>query len=326
MMSKTLLSALAAASLLSAGAALADDPAPGPAPGPAPAAVPAKPVFVQGYMNVYRRFSPDIRDRMITFYNQVLGMPSLNPITLGPNQQMLLYKVGAGQVKLASGLKDDRKYHTGGGVNDATGIRVYTFYFPDEAALSGRFTAAGYPAPVFKDIGGGRRAALVQDPGGFHVELIVAPNAPPETYGKVDVGINVSDLKRSEAFYRDFVGLQALPPETDALLGVTRHPFRNGTTTIELWSAGKDLPADTGSAGIQYIVNNVEAVDALAKAQHVTIETPLGGVAGFNIRTVWLNDPDGATTYFYPRLAGGRRGPPGGGPPGGPPGGGGPTQ
>jgi catechol 2,3-dioxygenase-like lactoylglutathione lyase family enzyme len=284
-MSKSLETALFAFALLAAPAAFAAETAAAPAP------TPAKPVFVQGYMNVYRRFSPDIRDKMIEFYNQVLGLQSLNPINLGRGQQMLLYKVGAGQLKLASGLNADRKYHPAG-LNEAVGIREYTFYFPDEAALTRRFTAAGYR----------QQAALVQDPGGFSVELIIAPNAPPETYGKVDVGINVSDLNKSEAFYRDFVGLEQLPPVKDAFLGVTKHPYRNGTTTIELWSVGKNLPADTGSAGIQYIVNNVDAVDALAKARNVTIETPLGGVAGFNIRTVWLNDPDGATNYFYQLL------------------------
>jgi len=290
-MRSRLKTALVLASLLGAGNALADEPA----------AAPAKPVFAQDSMNVYRRFSPEIRDRMIEFYNQVLGLPSLNPINLGRGQQMLLYKVGTGQVKLASGLKEDRKYHPAG-LNEATGIREYTFYFPDEAALVARFKAAGYPAPAFKDFGGGRRAALAQDPGGFNVEMIIVPGAPPDTYGRVDVGINVSDLKRSAAFYRDFCNLDELPPEKDALLGVTKHPFRHGTTTIELWSAGHALPADTGSAGIQYVIHNVREVDALAKAKDVTVETPLGGVAGFNILTVWLNDPDGATNYFYQLL------------------------
>ncbi len=85
----------------------------------------------------------------------------------------------------------------------------------------------------------------------------------------------------------------------DPLLGVTKHPYRHGSTTIDLWSAGRSLPADTGSAGIQYVVSNVNAVDAEAKVRHITVETPLGGLPGFNIRTVWLNDPDGVTNYFY---------------------------
>ena len=271
---------------------------------------PARPVFAQSSMNVFRRFSPDIRDKMVEFYNQVLGLPALTPIQLSRNQQMLLFKVGTGQIKLASGLNAGREYHPGGALNDTTGIRLITLYFPDEAALAKSFRDHGYPAPEFKDIGGGRRAALVNDPGGFRVELVVVPGAGAETYGKVDVGINASDLSRSETFYRDFVGLEQLPPEKDAFLGVTKHPFRHGTTTIDLWSVGKGLPKDTGSAGVQYVTSNVEAIDALAKQRHIAVETPLGGVPGFNVVTVWLNDPDGVTDYFYELGPGARRGPP----------------
>ena len=303
---------LAAAALALAAPALAQPTTP-----PAKAQ-PARPVFAQNSMNVFRRFDPAIRDKMVEFYNQVLGLPALTPIQLTKTQQMLLFKVGTGQIKLASGLNAGREYRPGGALNDATGIRLITLYFPDEAALAKSFKDHGYPAPQFRDIGGGRRAALVNDPGGFRLELVVVPNAGPETYGKVDVGINASDLKRSAAFYRDFVGLDELPPEKDAFLGVTKHPFRHGTTTIDLWSVGRGLPRDTGSAGVQYVTSNVEAIDALAKQRHVAVETPLGGVPGFNVVTVWLNDPDGVTDYFYELGPGARRGPPPGAPPAAP--------
>ena len=257
-----------------------------------------KPAFAQGSMNVYRRFAPADRDRMVAFYDKVLGLKSLSPINLGGGQQMILFGIGGGQIKLASGLKDGRQYHVGG-VNEATGIRLFTLHYPDEAALTARFVAAGYPAPAFKDVGGGQRAALAADPAGFPLELVIVPGAAPEAIAGVEVGINVSDLKRSEAFYRDFAGLDEAPPVKDALLGVTKHPFRHGQTTVNLWSVGKGLPADTGSAGIQYVISNIDAVNAEAQARHITVETPLGGLPGFNVRTVWLNDPDGVTDYFY---------------------------
>jgi len=65
-----------------------------------------------------------------------------------------------------------------------------------------------------------------------------------------------------------------------------------------LRSFGKDLPADTGSGGIQYVVSNVELVDALAQARHVPIQQPLSGLRGFDLRTIWLGDPDDITNYF----------------------------
>ena len=268
------------------------------APSATGAQVPAKPVFKQDSLNVFRRFDPAIRGKMIDYYSKVLALPPLNTINLQGGQEVLLFRVGSGQVKLAPGDKEGRRYQLGG-MNAGTGIRLYTFFFPDEVALTARFAAAGYPAPEFKDAGGGRRAAIVRDPGDFTLELVVVPNGGPETYGAVEVGINVTDLARSRTFYRDFAGLDALAPVKDAFLGVTKHPYRRGTTTINLWSVGRNLPKDTGSAGIQYVVGNVDAVDAAAKARGITIETPLAGVPGFNVKTVWLNDPDGATNYFY---------------------------
>jgi catechol 2,3-dioxygenase-like lactoylglutathione lyase family enzyme len=295
-MHKPLKIAVVALYLLMADAALAQQPAAAPAVD----ATPAKPVFAQGSMNVFRRFPAEIRAKMIDYYGKALGLQALQPIQVNANLQMILFRAGGtGQIKLATGLTPGRQYHPGGAINDATGIRLYTLTFPDEAALVARFKAAGYPAPAFKDIGGGRRAALVNDPGGFNLELVIDPKASPQTTAGVEVGINVSDIAKSRAFYRDFVGLEELPPVKDAFLGVTKYPFRHGETTIDLWSVGEGLPADTGSAGIQYVISNIDAVNAAAMAQHVTVETPLGGVPGFNIRTVWLNDPDGVTDYFY---------------------------
>ena len=116
----------------------------------------------------------------------------------------------------------------------------------------------------------------------------------------VEAGINVSNLQKSRAFYRDFEGLDELPPVKDPILGVTKYPFRHGQTTISLFSIGKNLPADTGSAGVQYVIKNIDDMNARALAEHVTVETPLGGLQGFpGLKTVWLNDPDGVTDYFY---------------------------
>jgi catechol 2,3-dioxygenase-like lactoylglutathione lyase family enzyme len=263
----------------------------------ADAAAKPKPVFVQGSMNVFRRFAVEDRPKMVEFYDKVLALKPLNPINLGGGQQMILFGVGTGQIKLAAGLSKGRQYHPGGAIGDATGIRIYTLTYPDEAQVKARFKAAGYPEPGFKDIGGGKKEAVVKDPAGFHIGLVIAPGA--QTDG-VEAGVNVSNLERSRAFYRDFEGLEELPPVKDPILGVTKYPFRHGQTTVSLFQIGRNLPADTGSAGIQYIISNIDAMNARALAEHVTVETPLGGLKGFpGLKTVWLNDPDGVTNYFY---------------------------
>ena len=253
-------------------------------------------LITQNSMNVFRRFSPEVRDKMLEYYGKVLALRSLNPVSLGGGNQMVLFGVGSGQVKLASGLVGRREFRPGP-VKEATGLRVITLFFPDEAALVARFKESGYAVPQFRNGPNGARHAMVADPGNFVTELVVVSNAPPSTYDRMEVGITVSDLEKSRAFYREFVGLDELPPVKDVSLDVTKYPYRHGETTINLWTFGKGLPADTGSAGIQYVVSDATTVDARGKARNVTVETPLGNTLG-TLLTVWLNDPDGVTNYF----------------------------
>src|SRR3569833_1123387 len=260
-MKRVIFAALAAAAM--AGTAQAQSPELATPSVEAPTAVPAKPVFKQDSMNVFRRFPADITPQMVKFYNEAVGLKALTPIQLTSTQQMLLFRVGAtGQIKLAAGLAEGRDYHPGGGVNATTGMRLLTFTYPDTAAVTAAFKAAGFDAPVFKSIGGGRQAALVKDPGGFNVELLADPKATDAARRGVEVGVNVSDLAKSRAFYRDFVGLEELPPVKDPVLGVTKYAFRHGETTVSLWSVGKNLPADTGSVGVQSVIGTIQQVNA----------------------------------------------------------------
>jgi catechol 2,3-dioxygenase-like lactoylglutathione lyase family enzyme len=249
---------------------------------------------IQPSMNVFRRFASE-RAKMVEFYGDVLGLKQLPSVQLGGTNEMLLFSIGTGQVKLQA--TPAAAQYPNGAVRDVTGLRVLTFFYPDEAALIARFTAKGYAAPVFSARAGGGRAAMVLDPEKQWVELVVMPGAPAATFAKLEVGITASDLEKSRAFYRSFVGLEELAPVNDPVLGATRYPFRHGDTTINVWSFGAGRPANTSSAGIQYVVSDVEKVDAKAKAASVKIDRPLGGF-GQSLRTIWLSDPDGVTNYF----------------------------
>jgi predicted enzyme related to lactoylglutathione lyase len=248
----------------------------------------------QPSMNVFRRFAVD-RVTMIEFYGEVLGLKQLPSIQLGGGNEMILFGIGTGQVKLQA--TPAASQYPNGDVKAVTGLRVLTFFYPDEAAVVSRFTAKGYPAPSFAARAGGGRVAMALDPEKQWVELVVIPNAPPATYQRLEVGITAANLEKSRAFYRSFVGLEELPPVTDPVLGTTKYPFRHGETTVNVWSFGSGLPANKSSAGIQYVISNVEAVDAKAKAESVQIDRPLGSF-GQGLRTIWLSDPDGVTNYF----------------------------
>jgi catechol 2,3-dioxygenase-like lactoylglutathione lyase family enzyme len=254
------------------------------------------PILSQDSMNVFRRFAVEPK-AMYEFYGEVLGLKQLTTFDVGANTNVARFQAGDSQLKLTTKVPN-RQYHPGA-VAEATGVRLITLYFPDQKAMADRFRAHGLPLPEFQPITGSNRShALVKDPDGQFVEVVIAPDAPADVYRQIEVGLTVSDLAASRKFYREFVGLEELPPVNDPLFHVKKYPFRHGTTTINLLSFGKPLPADTGSGGIQYVVSDAKAVDTLAKARQIAIETPLSTLQSFALTTVWLDDPDGITNYF----------------------------
>jgi catechol 2,3-dioxygenase-like lactoylglutathione lyase family enzyme len=259
---------------------------------------PARSLFAQPSMNVFRRFPRDRTDAMIKFYTGALALRSLSPIQLTASQQMLLTGVGSGQIKLSAGQQGNRKYDLSGGYKGGTGIRFLTLTYPDAALVTKRFTEGGFATPAFVDQDDGTKAALVTDPAGLTIQLVIRAGAKDHSDNGVGVGINVSDLDRSRAFYREFVGLEELPAFQDKLLGLTKYPYRHQETTLYLYKVGSNLPADTGSTGIQYVVRDAPMVDAKGEARNIAVETPLNKLRGFDLVTVWLNDPDGVTNYF----------------------------
>lgn len=254
-----------------------------------------RPRFAQASTNVFRRFAVDLA-KMKEFYGDVLGLGALPAIRLGANSEMTRFHAGTTEVKLQPSAAETQA--ASGAIREVTGLRVLTFFVADRAALERRFTAHDLAVPRFlEDKATHVSRALTTDPSGQWVEVVVVPGAPAATFDTMEIGLTVSDLQKSRAFYREFVGLQELPPVADAIVGVTKYPFRLGTTTINVWAAAPGARVNTTSAGIQYVVVNVEDVDARAKAQHVKIDRPLGDFSAA-LRTVWLADPDGITNYF----------------------------
>ncbi len=239
-------------------------------------------------MNVFRRFNGD-GARTLQFYGQVLGFGDVGAVG-GVSR----YQVGPSQLKFTRAGANAK--FTRGGLHDAAGVRLWTMWFADEQLLTKRFEASGLPAPAFKTISG-VRSALVTDPDGEWVQLMIAANAPKETYGQLEIGIAANDLEKSRAFYRTFVGLEELAPVHDPVLGVTRYPYRNGSTTISVWATPGPRPTNRSLAGIQYVVKPVDPIWALAQARGIQVETPLGETMP-GLVTTWLLDPDQVTNYF----------------------------
>jgi predicted enzyme related to lactoylglutathione lyase len=254
---------------------------------PAPAAM-----MTQASVNVFRRFSVD-RAKVLAFYGDVVGLKAAPGINMPGGGQMSILNIGTSQFKFtnaAAGRQDKS-----GPVLDVTGLRVFSFFYCSESETAARFTSHGYAAPEFHGAAG-RRSAMVTDPDGQWVELIVTPCDTALSH--FEVGATVSDVQKSRAFYREFVGLDELPP-VDSPFGMA-YRFALGAQSaniLNLWAAHSGAAANTYTAGIQYVVSDADAVDARAKASNITITQPLG-MFGAGLRTVWLADPDGITNYF----------------------------
>ncbi|SPO06476.1 uncharacterized protein DNG_09166 [Cephalotrichum gorgonifer] len=251
-------------------------------------------------MNTFRRFTAD-SEPMYTFYTDVLGFEPLEPYEVGNNSEVWRIQAGASQLKLSRRVAN--RLYVDGGVADATGLRLWTFFFSDEEALIDKFTNAGLAAPVFEDACSHpamncAKSALISDPSGQDVEIVITGDAKGTQYEEMEVGIVVSDLSLSMLFYRDFLGLEEIGVNYDVRLGTEKHVFRNGATFVSLRSFGGPLPADTGTAGIQYVVTDVAAVQDLARCQGITIDQEVSSLPGFMVRFVWLEDRDGVTNYF----------------------------
>ncbi|MEL1249704.1 VOC family protein [Aurantiacibacter gilvus] len=255
-------------------------------------------IFRQDSANVFRRFPRELTQQMVDFYVNALALRSLNPIQLTSTQQMILTGVGSGQVKLSAGQQGDRLYNLEGGYRGGTGIRFLLFRYPDADVVTQRFTEAGFDAPEFVRREDGLQQAMVRDPAGLDIVILVASGAQDHSDDGIGVGVGVSNLEESRAFYRDFVGLEELDPVEAPVMGLTLYPYRRGETLVMLYEVGEGLPADTGSSGIQYVVSDAAMAAARGAHRDITIENPLNRLAGFDLTTVWLNDPDGVTNYF----------------------------
>jgi catechol 2,3-dioxygenase-like lactoylglutathione lyase family enzyme len=255
------------------------------------------PVIWMPAMNPFRRYSAQNPEPIFAFYSDVLGHERLTEYDVGGATGVMRIQAGASELKF-TGDTQGQQYQVGG-IDNATGIRLWTFFYSDKDALIERFTDAGLEAPRFEAIGdSGQQSAIVKDPEGELVQLVVTGDTIGTTYDEVEIGLTVSDLEASRAFYREFVGLEELEPVYDPVFETMKYSYRNGATTVSLRHFGNDLPADTGTGGIQYVVSDVELVDRLAKERGIEIKQPLSPLRGFNLRTIWLGDPDGITNYF----------------------------
>ncbi|RPI60672.1 MAG: hypothetical protein EHM50_07000, partial [Lysobacterales bacterium] len=217
-------------------------------------------VLWQPSMNVFRRFEVPA-ERMYEFYGGVLGFKQLSTLNVGNGGGVARFQAGAQELKLTRRV-GDRSY-IGGGVRAATGLRLLTFFFADEAALTASFVQHGLAAPEFIDLRSeGRRTALVTDPDGQPVELVIVPGATAEQLARIEIGLTVADLERSRRFYTGQMNV----PEVARL--DERAAAERGEDAV-VFAAGKAKvicvsPRERGSAAERWLRRHPDGVRVLA--------------------------------------------------------------
>ena len=115
----------------------------------------------------------------------------------------------------------------------------------------------------------------------------------------IDLGIVVSDIERSLAFYRDFLGL---PYERSMPMSktTTLHFLKAGATSIKLWelteppaAAGTTWPLDA-QLGMRYITLSVSNLDEIVDGAGDGVKVIMGATELMpGVKIAMLADPDG---------------------------------
>ena len=240
------------------------------------------------------------------FYGAILQLKPMANLNLPGGLVMTRYQVGTTEIKL---LHSDATQKTETGkVDEATGIRRLTLFLRDQQGLCDRFKVHERPAPEFETEPAARQwsRAIVSDPDGNQVELVIPPDGTPDdVFNNIELRLTVKEIESSRKFYRDFIGFKELEPtKMPPANGGKLYHYRHGNTTISLGSFGDRLPKHSGrweeARGIryiQYIVRDLDAVNDFAKSSGVTIDQkifPLGNLA----RIMFIADPDGIINEF----------------------------
>lgn len=117
-------------------------------------------LMTQQSVNVFRRFSVD-RAKVLEFYGDVLGLEPATTLNMPGGGQMSQFHIGTSLFKFTNAGAGRRE--KSGPVLDVTGLRVFTYFYTDEAGVAKAFTSHGYAAPEFLGAAGHRRA-MVTDP------------------------------------------------------------------------------------------------------------------------------------------------------------------
>jgi catechol 2,3-dioxygenase-like lactoylglutathione lyase family enzyme len=278
-------------------------------------------------------------DESLKFYHDVLGLevtvtqgfapnPAIEKLghTEGGQSRIAVVKVpgialGIELIEYKDIAREPQRprFFDPGAANFAMRIRDLDGLFPKVAAFPGVkvITAGGKPVTL-KTPNGTLHAVFVQDPDGFVVEMLDAPNAPAGE-GHVLSGsafeATIANSEESVKFYKELLGFDMKlgtafndNQEMSSTAGAPGASFKQSTATIPGTSVPFTLiefknierkrlsgrTQDPGTTVLQLVVKDVAALTAKLKAAGVPVVTTGGGpvqiVSGLDIAIV--RDPN----------------------------------
>ena len=225
-----------------------------------PVVIGARTQFAENSFHAVRHFTGD-GQKTLEFYGPVLGFGEVRAV--GD-----FYEIGTSQMRFAKAPAGAT--FTKGSLTDAAGVRLWTMWFEDEAALVQRFVDHGLPPPPIRDVEG-TRSVFMKDPDGEWVRLMILRGAPKQQYEHLEISVATRDLEKSREFYRSFLGLEELRPVLDQELGITKYMYGHGRTSIGVYSTARSKPVNRNLAGFHYVVKSLDAVSMLAQERGLTV-------------------------------------------------------
>jgi len=236
-------------------------------------------------------------DASFAFYSEVLGM-SLRydlPVPGYVNEKILHYPDGKGSDVVLMSYIDDRERNF---LNNPVKL---VFYVPDAMATVEAIRGRGLEVlsePAAQAAFGGAIVGFARDPDGYVLEIVETGEDPDPYLGAV--GLGVSDLEQSKAFYTRFLGMQ---PQGDLLSipgvwdeWIMQHQSGRGSAVVLLhYTDGSERNYTNVPVKTVHFVPDVQAtVEALRAEGFPILSEPMQfTVEGSDAMIALARDPDG---------------------------------
>ena len=238
-----------------------------------------------------------------SFYTDILGLKRIRDIHTSTGNTLLRYR--AGDSELGFLLTPAKRPQFTGGVDAAYGVRMVAFLFPLEkkAKILKNLRTSGRKLPEFTSGRSARGYAfeygMVYDNDDNQIELVfLDANAPLQRFQQIQIALSVSDLKKTQYFMRDVLGLI---PRVDQ---GSMHRYELGNSQIKYLQKPPGLPSWVGTPdkkiGMMMIQLPVSDLNAVIKKMHEynveIVREPF--LMGGTTYMMFVRGPDGVIYEF----------------------------